>query len=302
VAQAIHKMSRRTDKDFAVLNCSSLSREMLESQLFGHRKGSFTGAINDYPGIIRTAGGGTLFLDEIGDLDLAAQPKLLRFLQYGEVLPIGEPRPFKVDVRLVAATNKDLHEAVEQGSFRGDLLYRINTVRIHIPPLRQRRDEIPDLVNHYLKHYLERSKKPGVVMAAETLSVLTSYDWPGNIRQLSSELQRIVAFADDDDVITPEHLSPEIIFSQGGVYVGKTGFVSQIDVLLQEQRMTLSDALDVFEKALISRALELHSGLISPTARDLGITRRGFKMKLRRFDIRAGRREKTNSAPAAASG
>jgi transcriptional regulator with GAF, ATPase, and Fis domain len=293
VAQAIHRLSRRTDKDFAVLNCSSLSREMLESQLFGHRKGSFTGAINDYAGIIRSASGGTLFLDEIGDLDLAAQPKLLRFLQYGEVLPIGEPRPFKVDVRLVAATNKDLHDAVDKGSFRSDLLYRINTIRIHIPPLRQRRDEIPHLVDYYLKYYRERSNKMGIVMAGETVSVLTSYHWPGNIRQLNSELQRIVAFADDDDVITPEHLSPEIIFSQGGVYVGRGGFTNQIDVLLQEKRLTLSDALDVFEKALISRALELHSGLISPTARDLGITRRGFKMKLRRFDIKVARREKT---------
>jgi DNA-binding NtrC family response regulator len=296
VAQAIHRMSRRTDRDFAVLNCSSLSREMLESQLFGHRRGSFTGAVSDYAGIIRTASGGTLFLDEIGDLDLAAQPKLLRFLQYGEVLPIGEPRPFKVDVRLVAATNKDLHDEVERGSFRSDLLYRINTIRIHIPPLRQRREEIPHLVDHYLKYYCERAKKPGVVMAAETISALASYDWPGNIRQLSSELQRIVAFADDEDVITPEHLSGEIVNFQGGVYLSKGGLIPQIDSLLQEQRLTLSDALDVFEKALISRALELHAGLISPTARDLGITRRGFKMKLSKFDIKVAKRERIQSA------
>ena len=150
VAQAIHKLSRRADQDCAVLNCSALSREMLESQLFGHRRGSFTGAVADYPGVIRTAAGGTLFLDEIGDLDVSVQPKLLRFLQSGEILPIGEPRPFKVDIRLIAATNKDLRQEVEEGRFRTDLFYRISTISIHIPPLRRRRDEMPHLINYYL--------------------------------------------------------------------------------------------------------------------------------------------------------
>jgi len=296
IAQAIHQLSHRKDKDFAVLNCSSLSREMLESQLFGHRRGSFTGAITDYPGLLRSVNGGTLFLDEIGELDPLAQPKLLRFLQNGEVLPVGEPRPLKVDVRLVAATNRNLKECVDQGRFREDLFYRINAVSIHIPPLRRRRDEIPHLIDFYLRCYSERSGRSGISITNETLAILQNYEWPGNIRQLSNEIQRIVAFADDEHIVTPEDLSPDIVFSQGGLYV-VGGFINQIDVLLQDRRMKLSEALDLFETALISRALELHSGLISPTARDLGVTRRGLKLKLRRFNIQAMRRVENHKAP-----
>src|SRR5262249_51824642 len=142
IAQSIHRLSDRASKHFAVVNCSSLSHETLESQLFGHRRGAFTGATTDFQGILCHANGGTLFLDEIGDLALATQPKLLRFLQSGEVLPLGEVRVSHVDVRLIAATNKDLKAEVEMGRFRSDLYYRINTVTIHVPPLRKRRDEI----------------------------------------------------------------------------------------------------------------------------------------------------------------
>jgi len=210
-------------------------------------------------------------------------------LQSGEILPLGETRPFTVDVRVIAVTNKDLQQEVEQGRFRQDLYYRINIVCIHIPPLRRRRDEIPPLIEHYLKHYSERSGKANIVMTQETVDILTNYDWPGNVRQLCNELRRIVAFANSGDLITPDALSPEIVSSQGGVYFGKM-LGPQIDVLLLERRLSLPDAVELFEKQLLSRALELHSGSISPTARFLGLTRRGLKLKLKRFDIVITRR------------
>ena len=220
------------------------------------------------------------------------QPKLLRFLQSGEVLPIGEPRPFKVDIRLIAATNKDLRQEVDEGRFRTDLFYRISTISINIPPLRRRRAEVPHLINFYLKHYSELSGKDDIVITDETIGILNNYSWPGNIRQLRGEIHRIVLFSESGDLITPDNLSPEIVFSQGGLYLGGGGLMTHIDTLLQDHRFTLSDALGLFEPAFISRALELHSGLISPTARDLGVTRRGFKLKLRKFNITATRRTK----------
>lgn len=287
IARAIYKLSQRAGKDFAVINCSSLSREMLESQLFGHRRGSFTGAVENHSGLLRSLNGGTLFMDEIGDMEPSIQPKLLRFLQNGEVLPLGETRPSNVDVRLIAATNKDLGQEVDEGRFRKDLLYRINALCIHVPPLRQRRDEIPQLIDQYIKHYMERSGKEGIVITRETLDILTGYDWPGNIRQLCNEIRRVVAFAVSGDVVTPENLSPDIVSSKGGIYLGKL-LIPQIDVILQEHQLSLSDAVELFEKQLIRRALELHKGLISPTARDLRLTRRGFKLKLKRYNVGNG--------------
>jgi two-component system response regulator HupR/HoxA len=284
IAWAIYKLSQRGDKDFAVINCSSLSKEMLESQLFGHRRGSFTGAVANHPGLLRSLNGGTLFMDEIGDMEPSIQPKLLRFLQNGEVLPLGETRSSYVDVRLIAATNKDLQQEVDEGRFRKDLFYRVNALCIHVPPLRQRRDEIPQLIERYLKYYSERAGKERIVITQETLDILTSYEWPGNIRQLCNELRRMVAFAVSGDVITPETLSPDIVSSKGGIYLGKL-LIPQIDVILQEHQLSLSDAVELFEKQLIRRALELHKGLISPTARDLRLTRRGFKLKLKRYNV-----------------
>ncbi|HEY7915229.1 MAG TPA: sigma 54-interacting transcriptional regulator, partial [Blastocatellia bacterium] len=175
IAWAIYKLSQRGDKDFAVINCSSLSKEMLESQLFGHRRGSFTGAVANHPGLLRSLNGGTLFMDEIGDMEPSIQPKLLRFLQNGEVLPLGETRSSYVDVRLIAATNKDLQQEVDEGRFRKDLFYRVNALCIHVPPLRQRRDEIPQLIERYLMYYSERAGKERIVITQETLDILTSY-------------------------------------------------------------------------------------------------------------------------------
>ena len=166
VARAIHAGSPRSGNMFLPYNCTSATRELADSQLFGHRRGSFTGAVADQPGVLRTALGGTLFLDEIGDLPLDVQPKLLRFLEQGEILPVGDTRPQRVDVRVVAATNADLEQRVAEGKFREDLFYRLSVIRIHVPPLRERREEIPHLSTFFLREACERLGKPGVRLSA----------------------------------------------------------------------------------------------------------------------------------------
>ena len=195
---------------FLPYNCTTTTRELADSQLFGHRRGSFTGAVNDQLGLVRTAAGGTLFLDEIGDLPIDVQPKLLRFLEQGEIMPIGETRPQRVDVRVIAATNADLEQRVAEGKFREDLYYRLAVIRILIPPLRDRREEIPHLTSLFMREVSERLGKPDVFLTPDTLELLAQHWWPGNIRQLRNEIQRLVALSRPGQGIGPEHLSPEI--------------------------------------------------------------------------------------------
>ena len=194
---------------FLPYNCTSATRELADSQLFGHRRGSFTGAVADQPGVLRTAVGGTLFLDEVGDLPLDVQPKLLRFLEQGEVLPVGETRPQKVDVRVVAATNADLEQRVSEGKFREDLFYRLSVIRIHVRPLRERREEIR--ISAPSSCAKPRSGWASLVrLSPETLDLFDSFPWPGNVRQLRNEIQRAVALAPSGGVIAPGMLSPAL--------------------------------------------------------------------------------------------
>src|SRR5204862_1258578 len=191
-------------------NCTAVPKELSEGYLFGYRRGAFTGAVSDSPGMIRSAAGGTLFLDEIGDLSVDVQPRLLRFLQEGEIQPLGEQRPAKVDVRIIAATNTDLEEMVAQGRFREDLYYRLNVIRLRVPPLRERRSEIPTIVNYYINHYSAKFGRRDVQITPPAIDLLMVGEWPGNVRQLCNEVQRVVARAEDGAVITPEQLSPEL--------------------------------------------------------------------------------------------
>jgi DNA-binding NtrC family response regulator len=281
VARAIHAGSSRRGSMFLPYNCTSATRELADSQLFGHRRGSFTGAIADQPGVLRTAVGGTLFLDEIGDLPLDVQPKLLRFLEQGEVLPVGDTRPQRVDVRVVAATNADLEQRVADGGFREDLFYRLSVIRIHVPPLRDRREEIPHLSTFFLRESSERLSKPGVRLAAETLDLFDAFQWPGNVRQLRNEVQRAVAMALPGGLITPDVLSP--VFSaardRAAEGVGRA----------HGRRKSLSSAVETLERDLIEGALARSSGNISETARSLGLTRRGLYLKMQRLGVSAAR-------------
>ena len=210
LARTIHKFSARAGKPFIPFNCTAVPREMLESQLFGHRRGAFTGADRDGVGLIRAAKDGTFFLDEVGELSLDLQPKLLRFLESREIQPLGEISPILVDVRVIAATNANLEELVDNGRFREDLYYRLNIIRLAIPPLRDRRDEIPALAHHFATKAAAEFKKGRIRIAEETIEHLILYEWPGNIRQLQNEIRRMVALADDDSILTPSKLSAQV--------------------------------------------------------------------------------------------
>jgi DNA-binding NtrC family response regulator/tetratricopeptide (TPR) repeat protein len=281
VARAIHSGSPRRGSMFLPYNCTSATRELADSQLFGHRRGSFTGAIADQPGVLRTAVGGTLFLDEVGDFPLDVQPKLLRFLEQGEVLPVGDTRPQRVDVRVVAATNADLEQRVADGTFREDLFYRLSVIRIHVPPLRDRREEIPHLSTFFLREASERLGKPGVRLSADTLDLFDAFAWPGNVRQLRNEVQRAVAMALPGGVITPDLLSP--------VFSAAVDRAAEGAARPRGRAASLSAAVETLERDMIESALERSSGNISETARLLGLTRRGLYLKMQRLGVSAAR-------------
>jgi DNA-binding NtrC family response regulator len=276
VARAIHAGSPRSGSMFLPYNCTSATRELADSQLFGHKRGSFTGAMSDQPGVLRTAVGGTLFLDEVGDLPIDVQPKLLRFLEQGEVLPVGETRPQRVDVRVVAATNADLEQRVADGKFREDLFYRLSVIRIHVPPLRERREEIPHLSTFFLRDACERLGRPGVRLTAETLDLFDAFHWPGNVRQLRNEVQRAVALALPGGLVTPDILSPGL---------ATPAPLNGPGLRARPLKTTLSAAVERLEREMIEAALVRAAGNVSQTARALGLTRRGLYLKMERLDI-----------------
>jgi DNA-binding NtrC family response regulator len=280
VARAIHVGSHRSAAMFLPYNCTTTGRDLADSQLFGHRRGSFTGAVSDQPGLVRSAAGGTLFLDEIGDLALDVQPKLLRFLEQKEIMPIGETRPQRVDVRVLAATNADLEQRVAEGKFREDLFYRLAVIRIHVPPLRDRREEIPHLSTYFLREASERLGKPDILLSSEALDVFSQYWWPGNVRQLKNEIQRAVALSVPGGTIEPSHLSPEI-----GMTTLPTSSMSGRGSRPAVQATNLASAVEQVERDMIQSALDRAGGNISETARALGLTRRGLYLKLRRLGL-----------------
>jgi DNA-binding NtrC family response regulator/tetratricopeptide (TPR) repeat protein len=282
VSRAIHVGSHRGAAMLLPYNCTTTGRDLADSQLFGHRRGSFTGAVSDQPGLIRSAVGGTLFLDEIGDLPLDVQPKLLRFLEQHEIMPIGETRPQKVDVRVLTATNADLEQRVAEGKFREDLYYRLSVIRIHVPPLRERREEIPHLSTYFLREASERLGKPDITLSSEALDVFSQCWWPGNVRQLKNEIQRAVALSVPGGTIEPGHLSPEISATRGP----STGALAPTAAAGTSPRGTnLASAVEQVEREMIQSALDRSSGNISETARVLGLTRRGLYLKLRRLGL-----------------
>ncbi len=279
VARAVHVGSLRSAALFLPYNCTTTGRELADSQLFGHRRGSFTGAVSDQPGLVRSAAGGTLFLDEIGDLSIDVQPKLLRFLEEQEILPVGETRPQRVDVRVLAATNADLEQRVAEGKFREDLYYRLSVIRIHVPPLRERREEIPHLSTYFFREACERLVKPDIHLSSDALDVFSQYWWPGNVRQLKNEIQRAVALSTPGSTVDPAHLSPEI---------GSTKLPSAMAARPRPPTRgvtTLASAVEQIERDLIQAALDRTGGNISATARSLGLTRRGLYLKLRRLRL-----------------
>jgi len=207
IAKALHYSGPRKERPFVVQNCSAFNDNLLESELFGHVRGAFTGASRDKPGLFRAADTGTFFLDEVGDMSANMQVKLLRVLQEGTFLPVGSTSPEQVDVHIIAATHRDLRKMVAEGSFREDLFYRLNVINLEVPPLRDRRDDIPLLVEHFLERHAERSREPLKRAGPGVLSALFSHDWPGNIRELENEIERMVVLAGGEEDLSAEHLS-----------------------------------------------------------------------------------------------
>lgn len=290
IARAVHHVSLRKDKVFVPFNCTAVPKELTEGHLFGYKKGAFTGAVADSEGMIRSADGGTLFLDEIGDLGLDVQPKILRFLQEGEVQPLGEKTPKNVDVRIIAATNMHVEDMVRKGLFREDLYYRLNVIRLQIPPLRERRSEIPQLVDYYLKHYSAKFGRKDLTMSSEALDLLIAYHWQGNVRQLCNEVQRMVARSDSGDKITPQHLSAEIkpneATSSNSVGNVKAIGLTSGAINIQTEGATLDEAVTALETQMISESLKRHNHNISRVAKELNLTRRGLYLKLERYNLK----------------
>ncbi|MEW6736223.1 MAG: sigma 54-interacting transcriptional regulator [Acidobacteriota bacterium] len=293
VARAIHAESARREGAFVAFNCTATPRELIESQLFGHRRGSFTGATSNYLGVIRTAKGGTLFLDEIGDLNLELQPKLLRFLEAGEIQPLGEGRPLKVDVRVIAATNADLAQAVAERRFREDLYHRLNIIRIHIPPLRERAEEIPMLLNYYLNYFSARYSGKQISFSDATITALQRYHWPGNVRQLRNEIERLITYSGKGDLISITDLSPDIRQSVAPAIVpvntrttmSTSNDSARVVELFSSSQRKLRDVVRPIERELIINTLARNRGNLSKTAKDLGMSRRGLRLKIESLEI-----------------
>lgn len=273
VARAIHSQSRRSERPFIPVNCGAIPAELLESEIFGHEKGAFTGAIGVHAGMFQLANGGTIFLDEVAEMSPALQVKLLRVLQDGEIRPVGADRTIKVDVRVIAATNKDLAAELEKGRFREDLYYRLQVIPLTLPPLRERRSDIPLLVEHFLaKHNRNRPARP-VRITEEAMVHLWEYDWPGNIRELENLLERLVIL-NEDGVISVESLPP-----------GIRSFISEKKIpkpTLTEEGLDLNAAVEEFENRLIEEALRRTKGNKQAAARLLGLKRTTLVAKLRR--------------------
>ncbi len=274
IARALHHNSPSGTGPFVTVNCGALVETLLESELFGHKKGSFTGAESDRMGLFATASGGTLFLDEITETSSSLQVKLLRAIQEGEIVPVGDTKAVKVDVRIVAATNRDLATEVKEGRFRDDLYYRLNVIHILVPPLRERKEDIPLLVEHFLKNLAERQDQEVKEMASETMARLMEYSFPGNVRELENVIERGVALS-PGNVINPDMLPPE---------VHKEAEMPLSPVDLPDDGIDLDSLMEKYEKELIDTALARAGGNRTKAAKILGISFRSLRYRLKKYD------------------
>ena len=282
IAKAIHLASNRKDKAFVALNCAALPESLLESELFGHEKGAFTGAVKSTRGLFTQAHGGTLFLDEIGDMPRATQSKLLRVLQERQFYPVGSEVPLEVDVRIIVATNKDLEDQVRKGLFRDDLFYRIHVIPVYLPPLRERKDDIVPLLEHFLKKYSQHMKKEVKGLTPEALRKLMMHDWPGNVRELENTIEYAVAMTQSDTV------------TEDYVLQGKSITTERSPSLAQEAGeepsgglKPLKDARDAFERDYLIQVLSMTEGNVSQAAKLAGKYRADFYDLLKKHDLNA---------------
>lgn len=284
VAKAIHEASPRADNQFVVVNCSNIPSELLESELFGHTKGAFTGAVAAKKGLFEVADTGSIFLDEIGDLRPETQVRLLRVIQEREFTPLGDTATTKVDVRIIAATNVDLKEAVKNGTFREDLYYRLSVVPIELPPLRERREDVLTLTQHFIRKYnAENARTISESLSPEVLSLLENYYYPGNVRELENIIERAVVIAPTDEItvdcLRPEVRNPELVFE---ILKGSEGTSADIDI---SRGVNFYEEVKRFEIDLIRRALEQTGGHQSRAARLLGLNATTLNSKIKTYNI-----------------
>lgn len=271
IARFIHRYSLRKDRPFIPINVAAIPESLIESELFGHVKGAFTDAVKDRKGYFQMADGGTIFLDEIGELPLHLQPKLLRVLQEGEFFPVGSSKPVRVDVRVITATNRNLTEEVQKGNFREDLYYRLNVVNIHIKPLRERREDIPYLLDHFLKKFSQKEGKKIRGFTREAYEALIRYDYPGNVRELENIVERAVVMS-QGDLITTDDLPIHLVSSEFQLESNKN--------------LSLTERLELIEKSLILEALKKHKWVKTRAAKELGISERVLRYRMEKLGIK----------------
>jgi two-component system NtrC family response regulator len=274
LARAIHYSSPQKDQAFVAVNCAALNENLLESELFGHERGAFTGAERLRKGRFELADGGTIFLDEIGEVPAPTQVKLLRVLQERTFERVGGSEELKVDVRVIAATNRNLEEMITAGTFREDLYYRLNVVSVEIPPLRRRRDDIPPMIEHYLALYAKEQRRKSLSFSKEAWNALLRYDFPGNVRELENIIQRAVILARGETMTLKE--LPTVVKGPGSEPLASSG----------TQPHDLPGAVDRLEKDLVFESLRLNAGNQSKAARDLGISERNLRYRLKKWGVR----------------
>jgi two-component system NtrC family response regulator len=276
IVRAIHYASPRKDKPLVVVNCAAISENLIESELFGHEKGAFTGALQTRLGRLEEADGGTLFLDEVGDIPLSAQVKLLRFLQFGEFQRVGSNETRKVDVRLIAATNRNLREMIKEGTFREDFYYRLNVINIYVPPLRKRKEDIPLLIDHFIKKFAEENRKSIQGISREAMDLLMKYDYPGNVRELENMIERAVVLA-RGEIIEKEDLPIQFHIKNGS---------NETLPPLEYYPGNFREKVEAFEKDLIVQALEKAGYNQSKAARALGLSERNLRYKMNKYGLK----------------
>lgn len=282
IANAVHRISLRSEKPFVACDCSTLAPTLLESELFGHVKGSFTGAVATKKGLLEIADKGTLFLDEVSNISLETQMKLLRVLETGKVRKVGDTTEQEIDIRLVAATNRELKKMIEQGTFREDLYYRLQVIPIHVPPLRERKEDILKLALFFLERFREKNKPIARTFAPETGKLIENYRWPGNVRELKNLVERLAILC-DAETIQPQHLPPEFkhISSPDSIYVLPENW----DEFRELKHQVQENAVRELEKRFLSEALHRAEGNVSHAARDIGMQRTNFHQLLKKHGI-----------------
>ena len=276
IARQIQQHSNRGKRPFVTINCAALTETILEAELFGYKKGAFTGAVTDKQGLFEAADGGTVFLDEVGEMSLALQVKLLRLIQEGTFMKVGDTKSQSVDVRIISATHQNLRQLIEEGRFREDLYYRLAVVELTLPPLRDRKGDVQLLVNHFIDYYQTKVSKEGIRLSEEVIETLNEYYWPGNIRELSNEIERIVALAANHSLVHPKDLSKKFF------YETKPEMTKELEL---EDEGAIKMMVEDFEKNLLLKYLKKYRWNKSKVARLCGITRQGLNKKISKYRL-----------------